>query len=141
MENKIEEKQEPYESTRQGNIYNGFVKNMLTKDILELVAKAFIAHHKRLKLEAVHKALTPIFNEKAKNMITTIFDELRTEGKAEDTIACQNMVLAALRKKFREIPGHIEAAIRKMSDPIALESLISDVIESQTLNEFENALI
>ncbi|MDR0610299.1 MAG: Rpn family recombination-promoting nuclease/putative transposase [Planctomycetaceae bacterium] len=115
-------------------------QKMLAKDVLEFVAKAFIARHKRLEPEAIHKALTPIFNERAKNMITTIFDEIRAEGKAEGTIACQNMVLAALRKKFKTIPVPIESAIRKMSDPIALESLISDVIESQTLDEFENAL-
>jgi hypothetical protein len=122
---------------------------MLTKDILEFVAKAFAAHHKRLEAEAVHKALTPIFSERSENMTTTIFDELRAEGRAEGeargrvegkTEAGRNMVLAALRKKFRKIPKHIETAIRNMSDPIALESLISDVIESQTLEEFENAL-
>jgi hypothetical protein len=50
------------------------------------------------------------------------------------------MVLAALRKKFRKIPKHIESSIRNISDPIALESLISEVIESKTLTEFENAL-
>ncbi|MDR0611009.1 MAG: Rpn family recombination-promoting nuclease/putative transposase [Planctomycetaceae bacterium] len=106
---------------------------MITKEILEFVAKVFNAHHKRLDVEAVHKALTPIFNERTKTMSTTIFDEIRTE-------AGQNMVLAALRKKFRDIPRHLEPAIRNISDPIALESLISDVIESKTLNEFENAL-
>jgi hypothetical protein len=78
-------------------------------------------------------------------MTISLFDELRAEGEAKGeekskTIA-QNMVLAALRKKFRTIPNHIEESIRNMSDPIALESLISDVIESQTLNEFENALM
>ncbi|MDR0704123.1 MAG: Rpn family recombination-promoting nuclease/putative transposase [Planctomycetaceae bacterium] len=126
---------------------------MITKDILEFVAKAFAAHHKRLEAEAVHKALTPIFSERAENMTTTIFDELRAEGRAEGetrgriegriegkTEAGQNMVLAALRKKFRKIPNRIETAIRNMSDPIALESLISDVIECQTLDEFENVL-
>jgi hypothetical protein len=61
-----------------------------------------------LKPEAVHKALTPIFNEGEKNMITTIFDEIRAEGRAESetrgTVACQNMVLTALRKKFKQFP-------------------------------------
>jgi hypothetical protein len=78
-------------------------------------------------------------------MSTTIFDELRAEGRVEgriegQTTAGQNMVLAVLHKKFRKIPKPIEAAIRNISDPIALESLIFEVIESKTLNEFENAL-
>jgi hypothetical protein len=135
---------------------------IITKDILEFVAKAFTAHHKRLEAEAVHKALAPIFNERTENMTTTIFDEIRAEGEARGEArgkaegeargkaegeargkaeGGQNMVLAALRKKFKKIPNHIEMKIRKMSDPIALESLISDVFESQTLNEFENALM
>jgi hypothetical protein len=115
---------------------------MITKDILEFVAKAFNAHHKQLEAQAIHKALTPIFNERTENMTTTIFDEIRAESKAEGKAeAGQNMVLAVLRKKFKKIPNHIETSIRKMSDPIALESLISDVIDSQTLEEFENALI
>jgi hypothetical protein len=123
---------------------------IITKDILEFVAKAFIAHHKRLEAEAVHKALAPIFNERTENMTTTIFDEIRAEGEAEgeargeargEVKGGQNMVLAALRKKFKKIPNHIETEIRKMSDPIALESLISDVFESRTLDEFENALM
>ncbi|MDR0611824.1 MAG: Rpn family recombination-promoting nuclease/putative transposase [Planctomycetaceae bacterium] len=109
----------------------------LTKEILNFVDKAFIAHHKRLEAEAIQKALTPIFDERAENMTISFFDELRAEG---ETKAGQNIVLAALRKKFRTIPNHIEVSIRNMSDPIALESLISDVIESRTLEEFENAL-
>ncbi|MDR2117543.1 MAG: DUF4351 domain-containing protein, partial [Planctomycetaceae bacterium] len=62
----------------------------------------------------------------------------KTEGRTETG---QNMVLTVLRKKFKKIPKHIETSIRKMSDPIVLESLISEVIESQTLEEFENALM
>jgi predicted transposase YdaD len=106
----------------------------------------------------VHKALTPIFNERTENMTTTIFDEIRAQGRAEgeargeargeakgeakgEVKGSQNIVLAALRKKFKKIPKHIETAIRKMSDPIALESLIYDVLESKTLDEFENALM
>jgi hypothetical protein len=52
----------------------------------------------------------------------------------------QNMVLVALRAKFKKIPKHIETAIRQMSDSIALESLMYDVIECQTINEFAKAL-
>jgi flagellar biosynthesis/type III secretory pathway protein FliH len=61
----------------------------------------------------------------------------RTEGRAEGG---QNAVLVVLRAKFRKVPRHIETAIRRMSDPIALESLINDAIVSQTLDEFAEAL-
>jgi hypothetical protein len=119
---------------------------IITKDILEFVAKAFTAHHKRLEAQMVHKALTPIFNERTENMTTTIFDEIRAQGRTEGEASGeikggQNIVLAALRKKFKNIPDNIETEIRKMSDPIALESLIYDVLESKTLDEFENALM
>jgi predicted transposase YdaD len=69
----------------------------------------------------------------------------RAEGKAEGraegrTEGGQKAVLAALRVKFKKIPQPIETAIRQMSDPIALESLITDVFESRTLDEFAKAL-
>ncbi|MDR2756028.1 MAG: Rpn family recombination-promoting nuclease/putative transposase [Planctomycetaceae bacterium] len=130
---------------------------MITRDILEFVAKAFTAHHKRLEAKMVHQALKSIFNERTENMATTIFDEIRAEGEARGEArgraegeargeargrarAGQDIVLTALRKKFTKIPKRIETSIRGMSDPIALESLITDVIESRTLDEFENAL-
>ncbi|MDR2756027.1 MAG: DUF4351 domain-containing protein [Planctomycetaceae bacterium] len=79
-------------------------------------------------------------------MATTIFDEIRAEGEARGEVrgrvrAGQDIVLTALRKKFTKIPKHIEESIRGMSDSIVLESLISDVIESRTLDEFENVLM
>jgi predicted transposase YdaD len=123
---------------------------IITKDILEFVAKAFTAHHKRLEAQMVHKVLTPIFNERTENMTTTIFDEIRAQGEARgeargeakgEIKGSQNIVLAVLRKKFKKIPKQIETKIRKMSDPIALESLIYDVLESKTLDEFENVLM
>jgi hypothetical protein len=48
--------------------------------------------------------------------------------------------LNALRKRFTKIPIEIEIAIREMNDPIALESLIFEAFESQTLDEFATAL-
>ncbi|MDR2756680.1 MAG: Rpn family recombination-promoting nuclease/putative transposase, partial [Planctomycetaceae bacterium] len=56
---------------------------VLTKEILDLVAKVYAAREKRLEPEAVHKSLKPIFQERTPNMIPTIFDELRAEGFAE----------------------------------------------------------
>ncbi|MDR1963147.1 MAG: DUF4351 domain-containing protein, partial [Planctomycetaceae bacterium] len=64
-------------------------------------------------------------------------DKWQAEGKAE---TWRNAVLAALRKKFTIVPEHIETVIRQMSDPIALESLHSYALDSQTLDEFADAL-
>jgi len=50
------------------------------------------------------------------------------------------MVLKALRKKFKKVPKRIEDAIRGMSDPIALESLLEHAIDSNTLDEFAEML-
>jgi len=52
----------------------------------------------------------------------------------------QNMVLTALRKKFKQIPPEIEESVLERSDPIALESLLEHVFDSDTLDEFETAL-
>jgi hypothetical protein len=92
--------------------------------------------------ELVIKAFSKILDEKeAEKMATSTMQELIAEGRVEGRAESgQNMVLAALRKKFTKIPKHIEMAIRQMSDPIALESLIGDVISCQSLDEFAGAL-
>jgi hypothetical protein len=51
------------------------------------------------------------------------------KGKAE-------MVLKALHKKFKNVPPKIEESVLGMSDPIALESLLEHVFDSNTLEEF-----
>ena len=63
--------------------------------------------------------------------------EGKTEGKAE---AGRNMVLKALRRKFKQVPQEIEESVLSMSDPIALESLLEHAIDSETLDEFAEAL-
>ena len=74
-------------------------------------------------------------------MIKTIFEEKVDEGiaigKAE---VGRNMVLAALRKKFKKVPKGIEKAVLAMSDPVALESLLEHAIDSNTLDEFSATL-
>lgn len=70
-------------------------------------------------------------------MIMTIFEEAEARGEIRTG---QKMLLLALRKKFKKIPKRIETAIHQISDINALESLISDLIDSQTLKEFEKAL-
>ena len=61
----------------------------------------------------------------------------KAEGKAE---AGRNMVLTALRKKFKKVPKGIETAVLAMSDPVALESLLEYAIDSDTLEEFATVL-
>ena len=58
-------------------IENEGQKVELTKELLEFVAKAMAAHNRRLDEEMVHKALKPVFQNREKAMIKTIFEELR----------------------------------------------------------------
>jgi len=65
--------------------------------------------------------------------MSTMVEIWKTEGEVK-------MVLVALRKKFKDIPQEIEEAVLAMSDPVALESLLEHVIDSDTLDEFSTAL-
>jgi hypothetical protein len=58
-------------------------------------------------------------------------------GKAESG---RNMVLTALRTKFKKVPKDVEKSVLGMSDSIALESLLAQAIQSDTLDEFAEAL-
>ncbi|MDR2440680.1 MAG: Rpn family recombination-promoting nuclease/putative transposase [Planctomycetaceae bacterium] len=140
-------------------------QTILLNELLEFTAKVFAARKKRLDAEMVNESLKPIFKERTKTMVMTIFEEAEARGEARgvargeergkaigeergeergkaigEAEAGRRMVLLALRKKFIKIPKRVEAVVRQMSDPIALESLMSDVLESKTLNEFETAL-
>ena len=63
----------------------------------------------------------------------TMIEKAVATGKAE-------MVLDAVRKKFKQIPPEIEESVLSMSDPIALKSLLEHVFDSETLDEFAEAL-
>ena len=65
--------------------------------------------------------------------MTTRFEIAVTKGQA-------TMVLAAIEKKFKQIPMEIEESVLAMSDPIALKSLLEHAIDSNTLDEFAEAL-
>jgi hypothetical protein len=109
--------------------------NKKVDDLFEFVAKAMAVHNKRLDAEQVHQALKPIFRERERTMITTIFEEKYLEGKAEGEAKVaetnQNLVLAVLRKRFKNVPKQIETPIRQMRDTIALESVIKWTIPSE----------
>jgi hypothetical protein len=57
----------------------------------------------------------------------------KAEGKAES-------VLTALRTKFKRVPKDIEEVVLSMTDPIALESLLVQAIQSDTMDEFAEGL-
>jgi hypothetical protein len=122
-------------------IANEGQKIELTKELLQFVAKAFATHNRRLEKAKVCEALNPVFLNKEQTMMNTIFEESKAEGRAEGKAeASRNMVLTALRKKFKKVPKGIEKAVLAMSDSIALESLLEHAIDSNTLDEFTTAL-
>ncbi len=55
------------------------------------------------------------------------------EGKSE-------MVLTVLRARFNQVPQEVEEAIRKITDPTALDSWASHAATCNTLEEFEKAI-
>jgi hypothetical protein len=109
----------------------------LTKDVLPFAAKVFAANDRRLDEAQIDEILGPILNGKERAMIKTIFEEREEIGEVK---ASRNLVLKALRKKFKRIPKHIEQAVLAKSDPIVLESLLENVFDSDTLDEFANGL-
>jgi hypothetical protein len=82
---------------------------------------------------------------KQKEITMTIFEEIEAKGiekgieKGELRLG-RDVVLLALRKKFARVPKRIESVIRRVSDPIILESLVGEVIVSETLDEFAAVL-
>ena len=109
----------------------------LTRDVLPFADKVFLAHNRQLDETMVAEALRPIFKERVKTMIKSIFEEKVDEGVA---IGQAKSVLTALRKKFKKVPKHIEQAVLAKSDPIVLESLLEHVFDSNTLDEFAEML-
>jgi hypothetical protein len=117
----------------------------LTKEIFEFVAKAMAAHNKRLDAEQVHQALKPIFRERERTMITTIFEEKYLEGKAEGVAEGEAKgkaaaVMSVLRKRFTKVPKQVEISVSRMRDPVALESLVGDAAICKSLADFAKCL-
>jgi hypothetical protein len=117
----------------------------VTKELINFVAKAFAANNRKLEAEAASAAVDTIFKGKGQRMIKTIFEEQQEIGEARGktagkTEASRNLVLKALRTKFKRVPKDVEKAVLSMSDPIALESLLSQAIQSDTMDEFAEGL-
>jgi len=113
----------------------------LTKELIDFLDRAFAAHNRRLDEGTLTKALKPIFKGKERAMIKTIFEEKYDAGIADGAVRGRaEMVLKALRKKFKKVPKGIEQSVLAMSDPIALESMLEHVFDSNTLDEFATML-
>jgi hypothetical protein len=107
------------------------------QQILRYMDKAIKNKKKELTPESIDEVIKPVYKERSTKMSLTFLEKLEAKSKAEGK---QEMVLLALRTKFKKIPKYIEITIRQMSDPIALDSLISEIFECQTLDEFAEAL-
>ena len=67
----------------------------------------------------------------------TMIEKAEAKAVIKDRV---EMVMAALRRKFKAVPEEIEEAVLAMSDPIALKSLLEHAIDSGTLEDFATAL-
>ena len=114
----------------------------VTKELIDFVAKAFASNNRQLEAEMLSKALKPVLKGKEKAMIKTIFEEYADIAEARGVVKGKaEMVLNALRTRFKRIPKNIEKTILAMTDSIALESLHAQAIQSGTLDEFAEGLI
>ena len=113
----------------------------LTKELLDFVDKAFAANNRELDEAIVSKALKPIFKEKEKTMIKTMFEKREEIGEARGKVKGKaEAVLTVLRAKFHRVPRETEKAIRQMTDPIALDSWTAHAATCKSMDEFATAL-
>jgi hypothetical protein len=105
--------------------------------ILNFADKAYKARGKKLTDEKIYEALNPIVGERTDEMVKSYFEEIEARG---ETRYKADMLWRGLHRKFTNAPKRIEAAIRQISDPRKLESLMDYFVESRTLDEFEAAL-
>jgi hypothetical protein len=117
----------------------------LGKDVLPFAAKVFAANNRRLDEAQMDEVLKPIFTGKERAMIKTVFEEKFDEGIAVGEARSEvkwkaEMVLKAIRRKFKQVPKKIEDTVLAMTDPIALDSMHEHAIGSNTLDEFTSML-
>ena len=109
----------------------------LTREALDFILKVFAARNQRLEAAALSKALKPVFRDKEKFMMKTIFEEKFAEG---ETKSGQEMVLTVLKARFRKVSADVEKAVRAMVDLTALKSLAAHAATCESLGEFEKHL-
>ena len=74
-------------------------------------------------------------------MIKSIFDEKYDTGFADGRVEQRkDTLLKILRKKFSKVPRDVENTIRKMTDPVSLDSWAEHAAICQSMNEFAEAI-
>jgi hypothetical protein len=110
---------------------------------------------KHFSRQDFQKVSTQIEKEGVLTVSTSLLDQLLAEGEAKGIAKGEakgkaegkaefgrKAVLNVLCKRFKmtDVPSEIKAAIQRMNDSIALESLLSYALDCQTLDEFAEAL-
>jgi hypothetical protein len=95
---------------------------------------------KNLTREEYNKVLKQTKKEGVVTMSSTLWDQLIAEGEAKAAKAMQDGIVAVLRARFKRVSKRIETSIRRMSDPIALESLNVHAATCESIEDFATAL-
>ena len=113
----------------------------LTQELLDFVANALASHNRRMDEAMLSRILKPIFHDKERTMIKTIFEEREAIGEARGEAKWKGeSLLTVLQSRFKKVPKQLETEIRKMTDTVALQSWIAFAATCQSLDEFEKAL-
>jgi hypothetical protein len=116
----------------------------LLQDIVRMVWHYFVASAKHMEHDynILYDTVKKIVEvESMPTMLEKWSAERKSEWQADAKAETgQNMVLTALRKKFKNVPKEIEEAVLAKSDPIALASLLEHVFDCDTLDEFADGL-
>ncbi|GHT18347.1 hypothetical protein FACS1894189_6160 [Planctomycetales bacterium] len=129
----------------------------LTKEIIIFVAKVMAVHNRRLDDEKVKKALKPIFHERTKNMIKTIFEEKYDAGVAEGVEKAEAerkpkwiaegraegqalSVQSVLNARFHTVTSKVQRQLSAITDVSRLENLVGQAAVCPTLKDFEKLL-
>ena len=113
----------------------------MTKEAVDFFVKAFAAHNRRVDEAMLSQALKPIFKDKERTMIKTIFDEKYEAGVAEGRAEGEaNAIIRTLTKRFKSVPNELQAKLLAMINLEQLDKLANFAFDCQTLAEFEQAL-
>ena len=104
----------------------------LLRDIVRMVWYYFASSAKHMEHDY------SILYDTIKNIVevepmSTMLEKAEAKGGAK-------MVLTVLRRRFKQVPQHIEEAVLAKTDSIVLESLLEHAIDSETLDEFATML-
>jgi hypothetical protein len=113
--------------------------------ILRYLDKALKKNKRKLTKKTIKEIIEPIYKKRSEKMSLTFLEKIEIKGikKGEARGIAkgkQEMLLGALRDKFKRVPKRIETTIRQTSDPITLQSLLRDVFASQTVEDFAKVL-